>query len=250
MVFHHRRLLVCGVTLLHSAIAWGGMPAPLPGPVDPAGGEDNLVLRLSEFGILRVQTISFFLVVFFVSALLFQWLWNWLGRDLLWMKRLTYPRAVGLVFLWSLAFVIVLTMISGARELMTPGAWKKQGFTYKLEEPKPAPLPTPTPTVSGDTVRRQHLEKLRTALLHFAATHQGRFPGKDETTAIAADLWEDPTSAGLRYLYIPGRSAGHLPELLACEPDLGKGRRLVLCANGDIFEKDSAQIEELLKQAR
>ena len=32
-------------------------------------------------------------------------------------------------------------MISGARELMTPGAWKKEGFTYKLnDEADPATL--------------------------------------------------------------------------------------------------------------
>ncbi len=31
--------------------------------------------------------------------------------------------------------VVVLTMISGARELMTPGAWQKDGFTYSRTEP-------------------------------------------------------------------------------------------------------------------
>ena len=29
---------------------------------------------------------------------------------------------------------IVLTMISGARELMTPGAWERNGVTYRLSE--------------------------------------------------------------------------------------------------------------------
>ncbi|MEX2173364.1 MAG: hypothetical protein WD872_03320 [Pirellulaceae bacterium] len=44
-----------------------------------------------------------------------------------------------MVALWGLLFVIVLTMISGARELMTPGAWEKQGLTYKLRtEDQPA----------------------------------------------------------------------------------------------------------------
>ena len=35
---------------------------------------------------------------------------------------------------WGSLFVLVLTMISGARELMTPGAWKKDGITYVLED--------------------------------------------------------------------------------------------------------------------
>jgi hypothetical protein len=44
----------------------------------------------------------------------------------------SFGRAVAGVFLWGLLFIIVLTMISGARELMTPGAWEKQGVTYRL----------------------------------------------------------------------------------------------------------------------
>jgi hypothetical protein len=47
---------------------------------------------------------------------------------------MTYARALAAVALWGFVFVIVLTMISGARELLTPGAWEKQGATYKLKE--------------------------------------------------------------------------------------------------------------------
>ena len=43
-------------------------------------------------------------------------------------------KALGVVFLWGLLFVLVLTMISGARELMTPGAWEKKGLTYRLTD--------------------------------------------------------------------------------------------------------------------
>ncbi len=39
-----------------------------------------------------------------------------------------------MVVLWGLLFTVVLAMISGARELMTPGAWEKQGATYRLKE--------------------------------------------------------------------------------------------------------------------
>ena len=48
------------------------------------------------------------------------------------LPRLSYSKALAMVVLWGLLFVVVLTMISGARELMTPGAWKKNGITYSV----------------------------------------------------------------------------------------------------------------------
>jgi hypothetical protein len=41
------------------------------------------------------------------------------------------------VTLWGLLFLLILTMISGARELMTPGAWEKHGSTYRLKDERP-----------------------------------------------------------------------------------------------------------------
>jgi hypothetical protein len=60
--------------------------------------------------------------------------WNGLRRDFAWLPYLSYFKACCVVVLWGLLFVVVLTMISGARELMTPGAWEKNGLTYKLRE--------------------------------------------------------------------------------------------------------------------
>jgi hypothetical protein len=48
------------------------------------------------------------------------------------MPRLNLARAACLTLLISSLFVVVLTMISGARELLTPGAWEKDGATYTL----------------------------------------------------------------------------------------------------------------------
>lgn len=87
---------------------------------------------LSDFARMRVETASFFLVGLLISAAIVMWCWNTLARDFPRLPRLRYRGAVGLVTLWGLLFVIVLTMISGARELMTPGAWVRQGMTYKL----------------------------------------------------------------------------------------------------------------------
>jgi hypothetical protein len=209
------------------------MPAPLP--VNP-----ERVLRLGDSPVARLQAISFFLLVFFLSAAAFRAIWNYLQRDFPTLPRFSYIRALAGVFLWGLLFVIVLTMISGARELMTPGAWRKQGATYKLAE-----NPPPVQPESDLATRRLHLEKLRTALWQFAATHNGRFPTLDEMNVIPSELWEVPNAVGLRYLYVSGRSAGYLPDVLVCEPELDPEKRLVLRINGDIAEMRSAEIGSL-----
>jgi hypothetical protein len=84
----------------------------------------------------RLEVISFFLAVLLILALIVQGLWNGLRRDFPRLPRLGYFRALGLLLLWGLLFVLVLTMISGARELLTPGAWEKHGPTYKLVSPR------------------------------------------------------------------------------------------------------------------
>src|SRR5262249_15945744 len=149
------------------------------------------------------------------------------------------------VVLWGLLFVVVLTMISGARELMTPGAWRKQGFTYKLEG-----APTPAGEPSPQAVRRRRLENLRTALWQFAAVRNGRFPQEDGPTASGAELWEVPDTGGMRYLYAPGLSANHAAGLLVYEPELDSNERFVLRANGDILTMKSAEVRIALKNGR
>src|SRR5262249_53506513 len=149
---------------------------------------------------MRLQAISFFLLGLLGCAFAVKLLWNYLQRDFPRLPRLTFLKALGVVVLWGLAFVIVLVMISGARELMTPGAWQKHGFTYK-------PAADAPPARAPATTRRQHFEQLRTVLLQFAATHGGRFPSQDELSAIPDELWEVPDAGGLRYRYVPGLSA-------------------------------------------
>jgi hypothetical protein len=200
------------------------------------------MMRLEPDALLRLRTISFFLLAFLVSAWAIQKLWNYLQRDFTQLPRLSYGKAVGVLFLWGLLFVIVLTMISGARELMTPGAWKKKGSTYKLADSKEAAAPAAS--------RRQRLEKLRTALWQFAATHQGKFPFRQEQSAIAGELWSIPGTAGVRYLYVEGMSAGYAPAPLAYEAELDPDQRFVLLANGDIVNMSSADLAKALKQER
>ncbi len=66
-------------------------------------------------------------------------LWNFVARDSGWLPRISLARAICVVLLWGSLFVVVLTMISGARELLTPGAWQKNGVTYQLTPEVNAP---------------------------------------------------------------------------------------------------------------
>ena len=70
------------------------------------------------------------------------------------------------------------------QELMTPGAWEKQGFTYRLSETT-AP---PAPKDDGAGARLDGMRNLGIDLLRFASKHDGRFPAtigdvRDEMTA-------------------------------------------------------------------
>ena len=233
-------LLAVGWVLLGQAPVWAGMAVPLPTDTDKVVRK---VLRLDESVLARLQAISFFLAGLLLCAVAVRALWNYLQRDFPRLPRLSFGKALAGVLLWGLLFIVVLTMIAGARELMTPGAWRKQGFTYKLaEQPEREAQPSP------EAVRRQHLERLRTALWHFAATHKGRFPSTQERTAIPDELWEVPESGGVRYLYVPGQSAGHEELPLVYEPELDPARRFVLRVNGDILALRSEELRKALAQ--
>ena len=163
-------------------------------------------------------------------------MWNYIRRDFVQLPRLTYGRAVVGVLLWGLVFVVVLTMISGARELMTPGAWQKSGFTYKLASQ------SAEPNADWKTERRTHLERLRTALWHFAALHNGRFPEMGEQNEIPADLWLVPEGGSLRYIYVSGQSVRGPATILAYEPELDPAHCFVLRTDSDIAALSSAEI--------
>lgn len=113
-------LAICGL-LCSAGIVNAGMP--------------GVSYTISEAAKMRVETLSFFLGGFLLSAYCIKSLWNCLAKDFTVLPRITYGKALALVTLWGLLFILVLTMISGARELMTPGAWEKNGITSKLAQP-------------------------------------------------------------------------------------------------------------------
>ena len=119
---------------LWPAVAWAGMP--FFGP-----DESSRRLVLSDAGRLRYEAISFFIVVLLLSALIVRWLWNRLACDFPKLPRLNFGKALGVVLLWGLLFLVVLTMIATTREMMTPGVWEKQGLLYKIPTDQPRAKP-------------------------------------------------------------------------------------------------------------
>ena len=191
----------------------------------------------------QVQALSFFLACLLFGAFAVQWLWNHARRDFPVLPQISYRRSLSLVVMWGLLFVVVLTMISGARELMTPGAWRKQGWTYQLEKG----AATADTTLAADReARRGGLEQLRTALWQYAATHDGKFPAREEAR-VDAGRWDIPGNPGLQFFLVPDRSAAETGRLLVFEPQIDGDDRLVLLTNGLIGSMRTAEIRLAVK---
>jgi hypothetical protein len=234
------------LSCMWTASADAGMPALLPSSwtvessPDRAGSGDAVSAGAVA---LRIQAISFFVAVFLLSGWLVKGLGNLARRDFPMLPALSYGRSLALVTLWGLAFVVVLTMISGARELMTPGAWRKQGWTYTLANARP------DETMSRREARQRGLEQLRTALWQHAATHDGKFPEADEPS-IETALWDVPGCPGLKFLAAPDCQAESIGRLFVFEPDAEGDERLVLLTNGFIGTMRTAEIKQSLAERR
>lgn len=228
--------LVMG-SLACSQQALAGMPHVLPIPPTNQGlGAD--VTALSQWAIRRLDAISFFLVAILICAGAARYVWNSLQRDFPAWPRLTYRRSLGLVLVWGCLFIVVLTMISGARELMTPGAWERQGQTYRLK----SDLSSDIASQAGEE-RRQQLLELRTQLWRYAATHSGKFPSLEPSqTPIPVALWQLSDIPNQRFQYVEGLTANESQDLLVYEPELGQQSRWVLCTDGSIAQWKSEQI--------
>ena len=202
-------------------------------------------VTLSKFGadrLIGISTVLFVLLVV-VSTLLLV-CWNKLVKGSTWPK-LSHPKAVGLTFLAGLLSFLVLVMIAGSRELLTPKAWRPKGILYEL-----APLPShetgelqpdfsaafdpATLVPEEDTpaarlaVRRENLTRIRNSLWQYADTH-GDFP-----VTLPENLQTIPVSGGMKYAYRPS------DEFLVAEPDLHEGPRLAINRRGVIVSLDIA----------
>ena len=180
------------------------------------------VYGLNDFYETRLQDISMFLVVLLLGSAGLMWLWNLLARDFKSLPRLKYRHAAALSVIFSLAMLLILTMISGIREVLTPEAWRKQGTAYRLNSP------------AVEEGRRQGLAYLRDALQGYAHAHDGKFPPHDFAPGISPKLWETPDPRGSRYYYQHGLTLADTNSLLAWEPERFGDRRFGVVASGEI----------------
>src|SRR6184192_2962294 len=98
--------------------------------IECQAGMPSITLR--DIYRLRFQELSFFIFLLLVCSLLFKVMWNYAAKGFSWLPRLNFRRALCLASLFGLVMLLILTMISGIREVLTPGAWRKQGSTYRL----------------------------------------------------------------------------------------------------------------------
>ena len=187
-------------------------------------------ITLTDMASLRFEAMSFFGMVGLLATWGVQVLWNGLRVDFPRLPRLSFGRALALVAIWGLLFLLVLTMISGARELMTPGAWKKVGLTYKLVED----AKLPDPPVDLELARRDSLARLRTSLWSYAEVHDGQLPASRNEAGFVDVVWQVPDPAPVHYVYVPGGRVDAGPFIVAYEPGLFGPDRLVLLADGSI----------------
>jgi len=206
--------LVVLISLLAEDVCHAGMPS----------------FTLREIYRLRFQELSFFVVLLFACALLFQLTWNYAGKGFSAIPRMNYRRALSLSFLLGLAMLLVLTMISGIREVLTPGAWRKQGSTYRLNDPAQEP------------VRKRSIEHLRTVLFEYARSHEGKFPPHDFVQEIPEKMWESPDENGTRYIYHGGWTTNDATKLIAVEPAIFGDTRFALSGDGAIVAVTTEEI--------
>ena len=195
------------------------------------------VITLTDVARARLDALSFFLVSYFLIAWAVKGLWNHLGKTFTVLPRLDYRRALGLVFLTGLMFYVVLTMISGARELLTPGAWEKQGMGYRNREGGVTEL--------TKEERRAAMRELQDAIWAYAKAHDGQAPPGPLVDGIEPKLWK--FAGGGLYCLMPGLRPGGGREVLVYEPSTAGGRRFVLLADGSIEDRAEGTLKRDLE---
>ncbi len=195
---------------------------------------------LTEVASARLDAISLFLVAFVISAFILLKAWNRLARDFHWMPRLSYTGALAALVVSGLFVFAAMSLIAGARELMTPGAWVRTGSTHRIAYPERDPRPW---LESG---RRLALEQLRDQLWAYAATHDGNLPGARNDGSIPDSTWVGVHPAGEALAYMPGRRPGSGTLIVAYEPDAYGPIRFALLEDGTLVKLSPAELKERL----
>lgn len=192
------------------------------------------VYGLTDVARLRLEDISFFAFLLLLAILGIRFLWNFLAKDFPRWPRLSFLKALSLTALLGLGMLLILVMISGARELLTSGAWYRQASHYRPNG------------IGNRELRQQSMESLRAALMQYAYAHDGRFPPHDYVAEIPSKIWEAPDSTGTRYLYVGGLTLSESNAVMSCEPQNFGDERLILFASGKIQALKTPEIYRLM----
>lgn len=195
------------------------------------------VITLTDLAEARLQSISFFCLFYFLLAWGVKGLWNYLGKDFPSMPKINYRRALALMLVSGLFLYVILTMISGARELMTPGAWKKQGIGYELSGNIKLP--------SKET-RKASMQKLKNIMWTYAGENDGALPSGLFDKSFRHSQWTLPEVPGY-YAYLGGKHVGGGRDVLVYEPSVMGQKRFVLLSDGSVEVWSEDELIEALK---
>lgn len=215
MTFPPTRALVPGLFLLGSSTARAGMTS----------------IVLTDLAEARIEVISFFIFLYLLLTLVVKTLWNRLAKGIPSIPVINFRKALCLMLVSGLFMYVILTMISGARELMTPGAWEKEGISYRL-------------SASGNP-RKDQISKLRDALWEYSETHDGRFPNGRLDPEIPGERWLLPDGNGY-YSFVPPEAPG---IVLVFEPPATGKKSYVILVDGSIELWRRAKIQETIQGA-
>lgn len=194
---------------------------------------------LTEIAEARLDALSFFIAAFLLCAWGLKWAWNVLARDFEWMPVLKCRQAVAALVVSGLFVYVALTLIAGARELMTPGAWNRVGATHQLAYPEKEPAPW------LEAGRKMALERLRDALWLYAKENEGNLPPSAELAPLDESHWIGMHPQGERFAYVASVLPGKGQSIVAYETDGYGPTRFALLADGSIRRFR----EEALKKA-
>lgn len=204
--------------------------------------------NLSDLARMRLEGISFFIGILLLVAYAIKRMWNFYRKDFPNLPELNFKKSLVLVLLWGLAFHLVLSMITGTREIMTPKAWERQGLIYKLKE-------SIEEDASGNAIilakmRQRKLSALRIALWSYAQNHKGQFPPGPEVAEIPNKAWKVLEPSDLRYRYVKDQKVDVGQAPLVYEPGIYGENRYVLFTNGKIQRMDIESIHQMVNGNR
>ena len=193
---------------------------------------------LTNAATLRLQSLSFFAVVYLVVAGVIYGIWFQLRKEFPRLPRSGYVRALGLVGLCGV-FVLLGSLVSPrVRTLL--GSRDESELNHLDTE---ASLSAPT-----QQQRRERLESLYRELTTYANQHDGSFPPSIDASAIPAERWETLHVSRIHYVYRPGHTVRDGGRVLVCEPELFDDGRYVLFTAGEMRLMASPELTALLER--